>query len=525
MRFFNTTGPCDKRFHYMLPAAERLSQARGLIDRGGYFVVHAPRQTGKTTSLWALARALTREGKYAALHFSCETAEAARDDYGAAERLLLASMVREADEELPVDWRPPTPWPDGDPGSVLAAGLQAWARACPQPLVLFFDEIDAVRGQSLISVLRQLRDIFRRRPDRAPWSVALCGLRDVRDYKAKSGGDPEHLGSASPFNVKVESLRLGDFNRDDIVALYRQHTDDTGQPFTEDAVNRALALTRGQPWLVNALAAEMVDKMAIAPPTPITVEHVESAKERLILARATHLDSLAHKLHESRVRPIIASLMAGSNIADAAYNDDVGYVRDLGLIAPGRTVEIANPIYREVIARVLSESVEQYIEPEPGPFVGPDGRLQMQKLLHAFADFWRQHGEIVTGSLIYHEVAPQLVLMAFLQRVVNGGGFIDREYGLGRYRIDLLVRWPVLDRVGQRQWQREALELKVWRDKQPDPAAQGLAQLDGYLQRLGLARGFLILFDRRAAAAELAERISTTVVQSPAGHPITVWRL
>ena len=528
MRFFNTAGPCDKRFHYMLPAAERLPRAPRLVDRGGYFVVHAPRQTGKTTSLRALARDLTAQGKYTALRFSCETAEAAGDDYGAAERLVLASIARGAGNELPDALQPPQPWPDSDPGSLLAGSLRAWARVCPRPLVLFFDEIDALWGQSLISVLRQLRDLYSHRPDNAPWAVVLCGLRDVRDYKAASGGDPARLGSASPFNVKVKSVRLGDFDLEQIAALYRQHTGDTGQPFTDEAVARAFALTRGQPWLVNALASEIVDEdeMAIVPPQPITVEHVEIAKERLILARATHLDSLAHKLHDPRVRPVIEAVMAGSNIAASAYDDDVGFVRDLGLLSSGRSVAIANPIYREVIARVLAEPVEQYIQHEPGPFVAADGRLDLATLLHAFADFWRQHGEIVTGSLRYHEVAPQLVLMAFLQRIVNGGGFIDREYGLGRGRIDLLLRWPYADSAGQRLWQREALELKVWRDKQPDPALEGLAQLDGYLQRLSLEHGFLLVFDRRATGStDLADGISVTEMQSPAGRRVTLWRL
>ena len=525
MRYFNTAGRCDKRFHYMVPAAERLPEARAIVDRGGYFVVHAPRRTGKTTSLWALARALTGEGKYAALHFSCESAEAAGDDYGAAQRTVLASIRRGAEIDLPGELQPPRPWPMNDEGSYLADGLQAWARQCPRPLVLFFDDIDALRGQSLIAALRQLRDIYRIRPDHAPWSVALCGLRDVRDYKAASGGGLSRLGSSSPFNVKVRSLRLGDFSRDEVVALYAQHTGETGQSFTDEALTRAFALTCGQPWLVNALACEVVEAMAVAPPEPITVEHIEIAKERLIQARATHLDSLVDKLQQARVHSIIEPLMAGTTIQATAYNDDVSYVRDLGLIAPGRTIEIANPIYREVIVRVLSESAEQHVDPEPRPFVGSDGRLDMDRLLRAFGDFWREHGEVLTGNLTYHEVAPQLVLMAFLQRIVNGGGFIDREYGLGRQRIDLLIRWPFADQAGQRQWQREAIELKVWRDKKADPLDKGLAQLDDYLQRLDLDHGILVLFDRRGNAPPIADRITIEQISSPAGRQVTLLRV
>ena len=86
---------------------------------------------------------------------------------------------------------------------------------------------------------------------------------------------------------------------------------------------------------------------------------------------------------------------------------------------------------------------------EPRSFVLPDGRLAFRRLLREFAAFWQEHGEVLAAGLPYHEVAPQLVLMAYLQRVVNGGGMIDREYGVGRGRIDLLVRWPYRTRRGR----------------------------------------------------------------------------
>jgi hypothetical protein len=530
VRFFNVSGPCDPRFHYMLPAVERLPEAPRLVDRGAYFVVHAPRQTGKTTTLRALARELTVQGKYVALHFTCEVGAAAEDDLVMAQRLILTSIRMAATLELPRELRPPTPWP-GDPAidgpQLLGLGLLAWAQACPRPLVLFFDEIDALRGPSLMVVLSQLRAGYSTRPDGAPWAAALCGLRDVRDYKAASGGDPGRLGSSSPFNIKDESMRLGDFTRAELGALYAQHTQETGQAFTDEALERAFALTQGQPWLVNALAREIMDKMRILPPAPITAEHMEEAKERLILARATHLDSLVAKLHEDRVSRIIEPLLAGGHVdADMTYNDDVSYVRDLGLIAITRPLRIANPIYREVIARVLSAVVEDHVTVPPSHFVAPDGRLDLRRILEGFARFWQEHGAALAGTMPYHEVAQQLVLMAFLQSIVNGTGFLDREYGVGRGRIDLQLRWPYADEHGRRQWQREAFELKVWRDKKADPRDEGLAQLDAYLDQLGLDHGVLVIFDRRtdprAGATPPGERTRFEDTSTPAGRPVTV---
>jgi hypothetical protein len=119
------------------------------------------------------------------------------------------------------------------------------------------------------------------------------------------------------------------------------------------------------------------------------------------------------------------------------------------------------------------------------------------------------------------------VFMAFLQRVVNGcapPGHVDRDYGVGRGRIDLLVRWPYPDTTGKRAWQRQAIELKVWRQGDPDPLTKGLTQLDGYLDRLRLDTGILVIFDRRPNAAPIAERTRFDQTTSPTGRPITILR-
>jgi hypothetical protein len=355
--------------------------------------------------------------------------------------------------------------------------------------------------------------------------VVLCGLRDVRDYKAASGGDPSRLGTASPFNIKVASLRLDDFTAEQVAALYAQHTGDTGQEFTREAVARAFDYTRGQPWLVNALAREITREMRIAPPEPVTAEHVDEAKERLILARATHLDSLVARLHEPRVRRVIEPLIAGDATGtDITYHDDVAYLRDLGLVARRPPAVVANPIYREVVVRVLGAQAEDQVVVDPRSVVLADGRLDFRRLLEEFAGFWRQHGEVLASGEFYHEVAPQLVLMAFLHRIVNGDGYVDREYGAGRGRIDLLVRWPYRDQDGKRAWQREAVELKVWRPGRPDPLGEGLRQLDDYLQRLDLDHGTLVVFDRRTEAAPLPDRVGFGHDRTPSGRPVTLLR-
>ena len=357
-RHFNTAGPCFPQDHYMLPAAARLPEVVPLIDTKSYFVLHAPRQTGKTTALQSLATELTESGRYVAVLLSMEVGAAFPDSPGVAEAAILGDWTAAARFQLPVDLQPP-PWPAAKPGIRIGSALTAWSNAARQPLVVFLDEIDALQDNVLISILRQLRAGYPRRPGAFPWSLALIGLRDVRDYKVAEGYQG-HLGTASPFNIKVESITLRDFTHDDVAALYRQHTNDSGQAFTPEAIDRAFELTRGQPWLVNALARQAVEVLVRDRSEPITRAAIDSAKELLIQRQDTHLDSLAERLREPRVRRVIEPMLAGGTLDDVPQ-DDIRFVVDLGLCRrdSGGALLIANPIYREVIPRVLADAADR----------------------------------------------------------------------------------------------------------------------------------------------------------------------
>lgn len=105
--------------------------------------------------------------------------------------------------------------------------------------------------------------------------------------------------------------------------------------------------------------------------------------------------------------------------------------------------------------------------------------------------------------------------MAFLHRVVNGGGRVEREYAIGTGRMDVLVSLGAV---------HLAMELKVWADGASDPVTEGLRQLDTYLAGLSLDSGWLVVFDRRSGQPRLAERTSMQVIVSPGGRAITVVR-
>jgi type II secretory pathway predicted ATPase ExeA len=513
-KWFNTAGPCKPDIHYMLPPLDRLPNLERLVAQYGYFVIHAPRQTGKTTAMLALAQQLTESGQYTAIMVSAEVGAAFPNDIAGTEQAILQSWHNQAKNRLPSDLQPP-PWPETAPGQQIQAALHTWARTSPRPLVVLIDEIDVLKDEVLISFLRQLRSGYPDRPKGFPQSLALIGVRDVRDYKVASGGSTR-LNTSSPFNIKVESLTLGNFSPADVAELYQQHTTETGQVFSPEAVQRVFHLTQGQPWLVNALARQLVEVIVPDPTEPITPTHVNTAKEILIQRQDTHLDSLASILREDRVRAVIEPLLAGQELGDVPA-DDIRFLTDLGLCrrsSQGGLV-VANPIYREVLPRVLSQTPEASLPQISPSWLTPEGHLDADKLLTAFLSFWRQHGQPLLKSAPYHEIAPHLVLMAFLHRVINGGGTLEREYAIGSDRMDLCLRYGEVT-LG--------IELKVWRPGRPDPIQAGLEQIDRYLAGLGLDSGWLIIFDQRPDLPPIAERTTTEPAQTPSGRQITVIR-
>ena len=418
-----------------------------------------------------------------------------REDLAQGMRVILDELASRARSTLGEEFLEDA-WPAvlarSGPAGALRNALSRWAEADPRPLVLLIDEIDALVGDTLLSVLRQLRAGYDRRPGSFPQSVVLCGVRDVRDYRIRSTVERSVVAGGSAFNIKARSLRLGDFTRDEVLDLLEQHTTQTGQAFSPEARETIWSRTQGQPWLVNALADETCFRRAAGRDRGRTIdlEDVRDAEETLIARRETHLDQLADKLREDRVRRVVEPLLSGGD--ERAFSArDLEYVRDLGLVASDEPLRIANAVYAEVVPRELTVAAQAALAEDPAWYIDPDGGLDLVKLLSAFQAFFREHSEHWMARFDYQEAGPQLLLQAFLQRIVNGGGRIEREYGLGRQRTDLLVVWP----QGARTC-RFVIECKVLHRSLERTIRDGLAQTRGYMDRCGADAGHLVIFDR-----------------------------
>ena len=527
VRTFNTTGPVVAADHYRVPPLERidLDAVLGLVRDKKYFVLHAPRQTGKTSALLALRDLLNggAEGDFRCVYANVEAGQAMRENVAEGMRTVLSQFALRASLTLgddSVERICRDAMDSAGPGAALSVALSRWAAADRTPLVLLIDEVDSLVGDTLLSVLRQLRSGYDQRPDAFPHSIVLCGVRDVRDYRIHSTAEDRMVLGGSAFNIKSESLRLGDFSEQEIRALLAQHTAETGQAFTEEALALIGVRTAGQPWLVNALCYDACfrHKPGRDRSRPISADAVLEAQERLILRRDTHIDDLANKLREERVRRVVEPILAGAD-EQAWSTEDVAYVCDLGLVAqePDGTPHIANPIYAEVVPRHLNYAVQAGLPQRMAWYVGADGGLDVEGLIAAFQAFFREHSEHwVQRFERYHEAGPQLLLQSHLQRIVNGGGRIEREYALGHGRTDLLIVWP----QGGRE-RRFVVECKVLRRGLERTVAEGVEQTRRYMDRCEAEAGHLIVFDR-APERSWEEKIFRRT-PSGDGAPITVW--
>jgi hypothetical protein len=327
-------------------------------------------------------------------------------------------------------------------------------------------------------------------------------MRNIRDYIASEHPEASGQHLASPFNIVAERLTLADFTQDEIGRLYRQHTEATGQVFEDEAIARAWHWSEGQPWLVNALAYEIVsrrlqDDHAVA----VTGELVDQAAKELIRRGDTHIDSLLERLTEPRIRRVLDPIIVGDENwggTDVISNGDLRYAVELGLIrtdgaiddltSPIHYARPANPIYADVFLRALARSCQTKV-PKKFAKRWMDGeRIDMTGLIKAFQQFWRENADTLGRPHDYDEAAPHLVFLAFLQRVINGGAeLVLREYALGRERADIVAKYKGRSYMA---------ELKIKDAKRPWRRGPALRQALSYLDKLGAEEGWLLIFDK-----------------------------
>lgn len=208
MKKFCIAGPIDPERHYFIPKRLNQSEVDTLIDDREYFVLHAPRQSGKTTAIEEYIDYLNAKGFYNALYINIEPAQAARDNVKEALISILTEFKTSLHNQLKgqeatIQYiEKILSQPHLVTFNTVVEMLEFWTEVSPQPKVLFIDEVDSLIGDSLLSLLRQIRRGFSKRPEHFPQSICLIGLRDVRDYRVWSQESGVYISTSSPFNIR-----------------------------------------------------------------------------------------------------------------------------------------------------------------------------------------------------------------------------------------------------------------------------------------------------------------------------------
>jgi len=510
-RRFNTAGPNDPARHHTVPALSRVPGVREIIEQGSYFLLHAPRQMGKTTTLLDLVAVLNREGKYISAVLSLEPG-AAMGSIDAAELAMLDSWRYDLAAYLPADVAVPR-WPEAPPGNRIGAALSAFAVEAPRPLVIFLDGLDTLSREVRTSLIRQIRAGKPRRPRAFPWSIGFASMREPRELDV---GQPPS-SSASPTSssgLEAELIALPPLTRTQVGELLAGLTERTGQEPLPGVIDRTYELTQGQPFLVNAFSQRLIECAEVCK-GPLTAAEVEKAKDLLLDRRGGLLDDIADRIGDPKLQAALAHVMSG--VGREPPPEDLRLAIDLGLVrrTPEGMVSMSCPFWIAYVGRLLPKAVRSVFPIEAQPsWVRPDGQLDPELLLEAFLEFWRKNADTLFSNAQYGELSP-LVLTAFLNRVVKSGGLIEREYAIGRGRMDVCIR---------QGGAAIALVVKVRRDRDPDPVPEGLGQVDEALDRLGVDKGWLVVFDRRKGLSPVSQRLGATKEKTPAGREIVLVR-
>ncbi len=491
MREFNITGKIIPAKHYFVDLTPQIDKLMVLADKGTYFVINRPRQFGKTTILDFFARRLLASGNYAPALISFESFTQRANIADAEFYLKVAKLVFEeltlagfhlVDEHLSASVV--------NNRDVFFDWMRELCKSLPQKLVVLIDEIDAVPETVVIGFLAGLREMYLQRDRKpAPHSVGLVGVHDIKNLKARIRDESQALGSASPFNIAVD-YELPPFSLENIRQYFSQHTEETGQEFDTAVISRVHHVTSGHPWLVSVLAKTLVETIVPDRQQKILSDHAEAAIQKLINSRNPNFESLFKNARRPGIFSIVLDLLEGKRHRYNIQDDDVDLGVKYGIFAEqNQQLSLANLIYAQVLYQHFEKDLRQLDINDlvvDSRFVDASGHLDFRLVLDKFQAFMKSKGAAVAKHPTFAEATGQLLLLSYLDLLVNGKGWTFKEVQSGEGRIDVMCCYKN---------QKEVVELKLWYGA--SGYDKGLEQLARYLESENLDRGYLVVFDRR----------------------------
>jgi hypothetical protein len=348
-RFFEDSGMVNPEEAYFVPldnvTNRKKQDIQTMIDRGRYFSIFAPRQSGKTTFFEEICTHLHNDPTYTAIILSFEqyTELTKAQFYALIEKALYRQLINRLKEvgcekiEAVQQFLGFHRLIDHISFSQLFEELNRIIQF--KKIIIFIDEFDGIPLRELGNFLTSLRNLYQKYKKvkaKALYSVGLVGIRNITKLV---------VGGVSPFNI-ADQVTLPPFSLENVRSLYAQYTEETNQPFTEEAIKKVHQETAGQPWLVNRLGTILT--LDIKPVTiePIDEQDVEKALQALLKERNNHFDNLYEK---AKIYKETFVEIVFDHVEYNQYDEEQSWLEQYGLIKKSDShAVVANNIYKAI---------------------------------------------------------------------------------------------------------------------------------------------------------------------------------
>jgi len=495
-RIFEDSGTVDPKISYHIELENVVNtknqDIKTIVDLGRYFSIFAPRQSGKTTFFEGFCHKLEKDTAYVAIMLSFQRHKnldkqrfynlIQKDFYSQlTDRLVAVNCPKLDIIRAYLDSHNIT---DHISFCELFEELNRIIEF--KKIVIFIDEFDGIPNNELENFLTTLRDLYqkyKKRTDKALYSVGLVGIRNITKLI---------VGGVSPFNI-ADQVKLPPFTLKNVRDLYAQYTEETNQPFTKEAVKKVFDETSGQPWLVNRLGTILTVDIKPQTTDPITKEDVEKAVEILLYEENSHFDNITEKAKQYK-ETFIDIVFDG--VEHIPGDEEQSLLLTHGLImAEGKKIRVSNPIYKKRFTRMFFRDIAGKVDISFTRYYLPDGSLNLERVLVDFEKYIAQIGAAAFYSTNKPmEVTGKFQLTAWLCQFVSEGAgelYYESKTGLGIMDIMLIYK----DR-------KYIIETKVKRYRGTvDEALEQLAEK--YLLPERVSHGYIVMFDPKTRVGEL----------------------
>ncbi len=468
-----------------------------MVDRGRYFSMFAPRQSGKTTFLDGIRKELHNDQAYVVIILNFERykdldkkqfyeliEEELYSQLASRLRDVICEKIEKVEQFLNIYHLT-----DHISFSHLFDELNRLIKF--KKIMIFIDEFDDIplsELENFLSTLRGLYQKYKMLNQKALYSVGLVGFRDMTKPT---------VDSDFHYNI-ADHIEIPPFSLKNVRDLFSQYTEETNQPFSEEAIKNIYEETEGQPWLVNRLGAVLT--MHIKPETvePIDEKDVEKAIQTLLIEKNTHFDILYEKAKmykETFVEIVFDNVEYNPHDEVQTCFEQYGLIRKKEFKAV-----IANNIYKQRYLETLFNEVAKIPEDiYPADYVLSDDFLDMERILLDFEQYIAQIGV----NAFYKEKKPyektgQFLLTAWLYQFVREGA--------GELRYGVPSGFGIMDIILTYKGRKYIIETKINRYNLTRTLKDGITQVSKkYLASESVDEGYLVVFDIKTQVGEECE--------------------